>query len=394
MSAYPASDIAAVQAISAVPMILDAVASMTGLGFVCVARVTGDSWTACAVRDGLGFGLEVGGQLDVTTTLCEEVRDSGRAVVIDNVGTDERYRDHHTPRAYGFQSYISVPIFRVTGEYFGTLCGLDPQPHTLSSPAVVNSLALFAQLISAQLASESTLAAAKEALLDEMETAELREQFIAVLGHDVRNPLAAILTGADLMLMMPETPPKTAAIAVRIKRSAQRIAGLVDDVVDFTRGRMGGGIAVTLRPDPDWAEGLRQVVAELQAVYPDREIGVEIGAGGTLVCDGARLGQLLSNLLKNALVHGDPAHGVQVRAQVADGAFRLLVSNRGAALAADTIDKLFKPFWRAAPARGQAHEGLGLGLFIVADIARSHGGKVVVSSDDAGTAFTFSMPLA
>lgn len=394
MTSFPASDIAAIQAISAVPMILDAVASMTGLGFVCIARVTGDSWTACAVRDGLAFGLGVGGQLDVTTTLCEQVRDSGNTVVIDNVSTDARYHDHHTPRIYGFQSYISVPIFRTTGEYFGTLCGLDPQPHTLSTPAVVNSLALFAQLISAQLASESTLAAAKEALLDEIETAELREQFIAVLGHDVRNPLGAILTGADLMLMMPETPPKTAAIAARIKRSAQRIAGLVDDVVDFTRGRMGGGIALNLQPNPYWADGLRQVVAELQSIHPEREIGVDIGGDVTLLCDGARLGQLLSNLLKNALVHGDPAHRVQVSAHCADGAFRLLVSNRGAPLAADTIDKLFKPYWRAAPAREQAHEGLGLGLFIVAEIARAHGGTVEVSSDEAGTAFIFSMPLA
>ena len=212
-----------------------------------------------------------------------------------------------------------------------------------------------------------------------------------MLGHDVRNPLAAILTGADLMLMMPETPPRSAAIAARIKRSAQRIAGLVDDVVDFTRGRMGGGIALNLQPNPDWAEALRQVVAELQSTYPEREIRVDFDGGVTLLCDSGRLAQLLSNLLKNALVHGDPAHGVQVRAHCADGAFRLMVSNRGAPLAADTIDKLFKPYWRATPAR--AREGLGLGLFIVAEIARSHGGAVDVSSDDSGTVFTFSMPL-
>ena len=111
--------------------------------------------------DRLAFGLKVGDGLDVTTTLCEEVRDTGLTVVIDNVSTDTRYRDHHTPRIYGFQSYISVPLFRPDGEYFGTLCGLDPVAANLSAPAVLNSLALFAQLISRQLETERILAVAQ-----------------------------------------------------------------------------------------------------------------------------------------------------------------------------------------------------------------------------------------
>jgi GAF domain-containing protein len=83
---------------------------------------------ACAVLDKLEFGLKAGGELDVTTTLCEEVRDTGKAIIIDCVSESDTYRDHHTPRIYGFESYISIPIFRQDGSYFGTLCGLDPKP--------------------------------------------------------------------------------------------------------------------------------------------------------------------------------------------------------------------------------------------------------------------------
>ena len=137
--------------IGAVPQILETVAALTGLGFVAVARVTANSWTTCAMLDKLGFGLKVGDGLDVSTTLCEEVRSSASAIIIDHVAESERDRDHHTPRMYGFQSYFSIPVLRPDGSYFGTLCGLDPAPATLYAPATASTLKLFAELISRQL---------------------------------------------------------------------------------------------------------------------------------------------------------------------------------------------------------------------------------------------------
>jgi len=188
-----------IQAIRAVPQILETVASLTGLGFVAIAHVTATSWTTCAVRDKLHFGLKVGDGLDVTTTLCDEVRSTAKTIVIDHVQESEQYRDHHTPRIYGFQSYFSVPILRRGGSYFGTLCGLDPKPMRLSTPTMLSTLELFAQLVSAQLEAEHEHALAQTALLSERETAELREQFIAVLGHDLRTPLSALQHGVELL---------------------------------------------------------------------------------------------------------------------------------------------------------------------------------------------------
>lgn len=382
-----ATDIASIQSMSSVSTILEAVAALTGLRFACVARVTEDSWHTCAVLDQLDFGLKVGDHLDVATTLCEEVRDTRKAVVIDHVSEDPKYRDHHTPRTYGFQSYISIPVFRPDGGYFGTLCALDPNPAHLSNKATIASMTLFSQLITKHLETERKLVESQDALLTERETSELREQFIAVLGHDLRTPLGAVLLGTEL-LQHEALSPKAISVVERMRRSAQRMAGLVNDVVDFTRGRMGGGIALKLRSEAALQAPLLQVVEELRGSFPQREIVIELHLEVPVYCDVQRIQQMLSNLLKNALVYGDQHHPVIVRCTSRNDLFELSVINRGPAISAATIEQLFKPFWRAQ-ARETSSEGLGLGLFIVSEIARSHGGELDVESTDEATRFTF-----
>ncbi|KFI08959.1 ATP-binding protein [Massilia sp. BSC265] len=377
-----------IQAIGAVPKILETVAAMTGLRFVCIAHVTQDSWTACAVLDKLEFGLEPGDPLDVTTTLCEEVRATSAAVIIDHVRESAQYCDHHTPRIYGFQSYFSIPVFRPDGQYFGTLCGLDPEPKRLTDAVTVSTLQLFAELIAKQLESEHSLGEARAALLDERETAELREQFIAVLGHDLRTPLGSVLSGTEILLLKHQDP-STRQVVERIRRSTRRMAALVEDVVDFTRGRMGGGIALDLRLVRGVDLRLYDVVDELSGLYPDRVIDTAIQPGMSLHCDPERLAQLLSNLLKNALVHGSEHHPVFAVAHVREGRFTLRVTNGGPDLSPAVIAQLLKPYWRAASRAGS--EGLGLGLYIVDQIARGHGGTIEVGSSAGSTSFTFTM---
>lgn len=385
------SHVREIQAIAAVPRMLETVAGLTGLRFVCIAHVTADSWTACAVHDGLGLGLSPGATLDVTTTLCEEVRESRQAVVIDCVRDSECYRDHHTPRIYGFQSYFSIPIFRPDGFYFGTLCGLDPEPARLSEGPTIAALTLFAELVSRQLETERSLNVARTALLSERDTAELREQFIAVLGHDLRTPLSAILTGAELLARRHDDP-MTRQLVERMRSSALRMSGLVDNVVDFTRGRMGSGLALDLARHADVDRVLEQVIDELRSVYPGRAIASSIGRGLILRCDPQRLAQLLSNLLKNALVHGAEGRPIEVRVDIDDSRFVLEVRNEGPDLSPDVIAQLFKPYWRA---RSRSRDdGLGLGLYIVDQIAQGHGGTIGVRSGANGTIFTFSMPVA
>jgi GAF domain-containing protein len=140
-------DLDAIEAISAVPTILEVACRTAGLGFGAVARVTTERWVCLAVRDEIGFGLRPGGELKVETTLCHEVRQAHDAVVIDHVANDATYAPHHSPAMYGFQSYISMPIFRRDGRFFGTLCGFDPRPAKLYNSTVIGMFRMFADLI-------------------------------------------------------------------------------------------------------------------------------------------------------------------------------------------------------------------------------------------------------
>ena len=149
-----AHDVAAVGRIAAVPTLLRVLCDSTGMGFAAVARVSDGSWTACAVHDDIQFGLKPGGQLDVHTTLCKEVRSARAAVFIDEASADPVYCNHHTPRIYSIESYASVPIVLGDGSYFGNLCAIDPRPAKVSDPRVKSMFARFADLIGQQLDSE------------------------------------------------------------------------------------------------------------------------------------------------------------------------------------------------------------------------------------------------
>src|SRR5215218_6663002 len=108
------ADIAAIARISAVPTILKVISETTGLRLALVARVTEGAWTACAVLDRMEFGLSVGDNLDVATTLCSEVRATNQAIIIEHASAEPRFCEHPTPRMYGFESYISTPLYRPT----------------------------------------------------------------------------------------------------------------------------------------------------------------------------------------------------------------------------------------------------------------------------------------
>lgn len=382
--------VAAVAAIDAVPAILEVVCHTTGLGFAAVARVTEDRWIACAVRDRIRFGLVPGGELQVATTICSEIRDTGQTVVIEHAAEDSAYCGHPAPAMYGFQSYISVPIFRRGGSFFGTLCAIDPKPARLSQPETMAMFRLFADLIGFHLDAGERLQASEAALLDERERSVLREQFIAVLGHDLRNPLAAIDAGTRMLQREPLSP-KAGSILALMQTSVARMAGLIDDVLDFARGRLGDGIELDRSVAEPMGPVLEQVAAELGASWPGRTIETRLDLPLPVRCDPRRIGQLASNLVANALTHGAAAGLVRMEASTRNGMFELAVASTGEPIPAATMRRLFQPFARASARPSQ--QGLGLGLYIASEIARAHGGTLDVSSTPEETRFTFRMRL-
>lgn len=170
-----------------VPTILETIACSTGMRFTAVARVTDTSWTACAVRDKISFGLRPGDELNLVTTICNEIRQHGREVIFGCASEDERFKDHPTPKLYGFESYISIPIRRADGSFFGTLCAIDPAPAKLEDPNLLRTLRLFAELIGAHLDVQEISDYRQVALADVSRSAraldEENRQFAALLAE-------------------------------------------------------------------------------------------------------------------------------------------------------------------------------------------------------------------
>jgi signal transduction histidine kinase len=387
-----AAAVAAVERIEAIPTLLKVLCESTGMRFAAVARVTGNSWTACAVQDDIQFGLKPGDQLPINTTLCMESRESRAPIVIERASIDPKYHSHHTPKLYKLESYVTVPIVLADGHYFGNLCALDPDPALVAVPRVISMFQHFAALIGSQL--DAQLAQEKEhsELVDERAASELREQFIAILGHDLRNPLQAVFATADL-LERRLADRSYAEMASRIKTNVRRMSVLIDDVLDFTRARLGGGIGVELKDVNGLESNLNAVVQELQDGQPGRRIISNISVSRTVRCDIGRVQQVASNLIANALTHGDPQSPVRFSAETRGDGLVVDVWNAGEPIPSESIDKIFEPFWRHSVSGNR--QGLGLGLHICAQIVRAHKGRIsVTSTRKGGTRFTVQLPLA
>jgi GAF domain-containing protein len=190
-------DLDAIADIAVIPTILEVVCRTTGMRFAAIARVTDDRWVCLASKDDIQFGLVSGSELVVGSTICNEIRAHRRAVAIDNVSESPDFCQHPTPLQYGFQSYISVPIVRADGKFYGTLCAIDPHPNTLNNPSVIGMFNLFATLIAHELDNHARIRAMAA------ENEALKDRFRGGLGHDMRNTLMTMVAGARLLSRTP-----------------------------------------------------------------------------------------------------------------------------------------------------------------------------------------------
>ena len=224
------------------------------------------------------------------------------------------------------------------------------------------------------------------------EAALLRDQFMAVLGHDLRNPLAAIAAGIRLLGRREQLSESGQRIIAEMNGSVDRASSLIDNLLDLARGSLGGGFAISRDADAPLTPVLEQVVAEVRAIAPEHRIDASFDIEEPVCCDRGRLGQLASNLLSNAVTHGGAAQPIRFEAFTQGDEFVLFVANAGEPIPEEVRSRLFNPFFRAA-AR-PSNQGLGLGLFIASEIAKAHGGTLDVSSTAQETRFTFTMPKA
>ncbi len=227
-------------------------------------------------------------------------------------------------------------------------------------------------------------------LQDRTETLRLNEMFSALLAHDLRNPLSAILASAQV-LERSCREDRAQEAAARILASGKRMGRLIEDMLDLARARLAGGIAVNLEPG-DFKALVERVVREHRAAAPDRLIESDYAGDFSGQWDAERIAQVASNLIGNALKHGDPAAPVQVRLDGTGGdAVLMSVANKGN-IPPELLEHLFDPFRGGQRSAGRS-EGLGLGLYIVFQIIKAHRGNVEVDTgNDDKTVFRVALP--
>ena len=310
------------------------------------------------------------------------------------------YETHFAPllRMQGFFDEVALDLIRADGTPLHVLANAaerrDPEGGLLFTRVTVfratERRRYERELVDATETAQAESRLSKGQLLAEHEAVELREQFIAVLGHDLRNPLAAIDGGTNLLMREPQSEKSQRVIGL-IRGSVLRMSGLIDNVMDFARGRLGGGLQLNRSLKP-LLPTLEQVVGELRTSYPERLIELHLDATIEVEADHARLAQMFSNLLANAITHGEMDQPVRVDAVLGVDELELSVANAGPPIPPEAMQQLFQPFYRSNP--HSRVQGLGLGLYIASQIAQAHEGRIDVTSDATETRFTFRMPQA
>lgn len=224
-----------------------------------------------------------------------------------------------------------------------------------------------------------------------------RNVFLGILGHDLRTPLGAITLGADMLRRSEEIGERGTKVAAQIYSSVKRASQIVADLLDLTRCQMGPGIPV--KPsETDLSPLCERIVEEIRAFHPEANVLFETKTPVPGKFDAPRVEQVFSNIIGNAIQHGDTDHPISVELAVKDGAAVFTVHNFGAPIPEDVLPFIFNPMGRFSQRAAIEHgptEGLGLGLFIASEIVASHNGSIDVASDlRQGTVFVVKLPIA
>jgi signal transduction histidine kinase len=405
-----ALDIENIKQIPIVPTMLEVICRATGMGFAAIARVTQDRWIACDVRDEIGFGLVSGGELKVETTICNEIRDMQEAVVIDDVDKSETYRDHHTPKLYGLQSYISYPIIKKNGDFFGTLCAIDPNPAELNNPKIMGMFKLFVELISFHLQSTDLLErsniAVKELSRQLTDSRDENRQYRYISDHNLQEPLRKIRMFSNMLVTATDNKDslKTKDYALKINSSAQRFSMMIKDLSDFS--------------DLDYQKksfekvDLNRVVNDVRRQLFDRHDEqhtlFESDPLPAIWGIPLQIEQLFYHLIHNAVKFSKKNETLHLRVKVNDISAKqrdhdlpeeansqyveIRLEDNGIGIQKSQLEKIFDIFSHLP--QNQIPEGKGVGLAYCRKIVRNHSGTITATSEpDSGTVISIVLPV-
>ncbi|WP_226065043.1 PAS domain-containing sensor histidine kinase [Kaistella polysaccharea] len=307
-----------------------------------------------------------------------------------SIGSKIYFETHLSPllKMQGYFDEILVELSGVSDQRLKILInGKESAPKEDGSKLIYYTLLKASDRVQYEQNLQYARSIAEKELEAERENVLLREQLIAVLGHDLRNPLGAITMTVGVLERALKEEHQKKMLGI-LKRSTYRMNELIGNVMDFARTRMGVGIVITPQ-EVDLQALLEHVVEELKFLFPNRLIETEFALPETVHCDADRISQLASNLLANALTHGNPGSPVYFRAINTPDNLEISVANEGEPIPETLQAILFTPFKRER--NSPSKNGLGLGLYIADQIAQAHGATLSFVSNETETRFTFLM---
>lgn len=420
-------DIDDISNIHIVSSLLNVISQTTNMRFAAIARVTDKKWIACSVKDDISFGLKPGDELKLETTLCHEVHQKDELIVIDHVDKDPNFAKHHTPQIYGFQSYISVPIYYVDGSFFGTLCAIDPEPNRLNKPHIIDMFKLFSSLITFHLEGiremrrnimqmNSVQETSRNQIADlkifnqeleenvtqqsvelhnksrELEKTNLElEAFAFISSHDLQEPLRKIQIFSNLLMENQDTllNDQGKRFIERIDAAAQKMRTIINDVITYGQ--------YTQLDEASEKINLRQIVMQVQEhlmvnrIKPKAKI--EFSGVEEIYAKPEQFTQLMKILVGNAVkfkseyrvpevkiiskkVNEKP--GVPGRDAITGNFIYITCGDNGIGFEPKYSERIFRLFQKLNPPL--AYSGNGTGLTIAKKIVENHDGVVSASS--------------
>lgn len=328
------------------------------------------------------FGLEPQWTPRAPDGLCSNAILSREVTQIGDLELEPKFASSATLKQLGLRFYAGAPLVNREDHVLGTVCVLDYRPRYLAEEEL-EALKVISKQVLAQMELRRLAV-----------VGEFRERLVSILSHDLRQPLQQILMAARQGL-----GPMTGVAAEQrflnqVAISAERLTRMVRDVLDFTQTRLGNGLPINPRPT-NLHTICRRVVQEFALSYPGREIQLELSGDGAGMWDEDRLSQALHNLLANAMRYGNAMRPVRITCTSDDQVTTLTVGNEGEPIPVEMLSRLFAPLPRIteSSAGDSAVSGMGLGLFIVKEIATAFGGTVeAISNSDQGTMFRMRLP--
>ncbi|MBU2946482.1 sensor histidine kinase [Zobellia uliginosa] len=395
-------DINDIQSISIVPTILDVVCRATGMRFAAIARVTEKTWITCGVLDGVPLGLAIGDELEISTTFCKQVRESNSLVVIDHVDKDAVYHDHPIPAQYGFQSYISVPIVRNDGAFFGTLCALDPEPNRVNTAEIIGMFTMFTELIAFHL--EAIEKMEKQDNVLKKKNIELAA-YDFISSHDLQEPLRKIqiLTSALERKEKDNLSESGKKYFKSIKKAAKRMRNIFKDLLTYSEAEF--------KPqsfkERDLKELAIQAKSRLSKQIDKTNAIVNIDELCRLSVVPIQIEQLFYNLFANSLNFKSEDRPLLIEVSSSQGLgdtfgvkglqanvkyCEITVKDNGVGFDQQYSEKIFDIFQRLKT--NEDDKSTGIGLSIVKRIVENHQGKIIaLGKPDYFAVFKMYLPL-